>query len=75
MDKKVAFITGGSRGIGKEIAKKFAKKGYNLVINYVSEKTDVVKLGSELNQNGSVEVLCVKGDVTDFAICEEMAKL
>ncbi len=74
MDKKVAFITGGSRGIGKEIAKKFAKNGYNLVINYVSEKTDVVKLGSELNQNGSVEVLCVKGDVTDFAICEEMVK-
>lgn len=74
MDKKVAFITGGSRGIGKEIAKKFTKNGYNLVINYVSEKTDVVKLGSELNQNGSVEVLCVKGDVTDFAICEEMVK-
>lgn len=33
-----------------------------------------MKLGSELNQNGSVEVLCVKGDVTDFAICEEMVK-
>lgn len=74
MDKKVAFITGGSRGIGKEIARKFAKNGYDLVINYVSEKTDVVKLEGELNQNGSVEVLCVKGDVTDFATCEDMVK-
>lgn len=74
MDKKVAFITGGSRGIGKEIARKFAKNGYDLVINYVSEKTDVAKLESELNQNGSVEVLCVKGDVTDFATCEDMVK-
>ncbi len=74
MDKKVAFITGGSRGIGKEIARKFAKNGYDLVINYVSEKTDVAKLESELNQNGSVEVLCVKGDVTDFTTCEDMVK-
>lgn len=74
MDKKVAFITGGSRGIGKEIARKFAQNGYDLVINYVSEKTDVVKLEGELNQNGSVEVLCVKGDVTDFDTCEDMVK-
>lgn len=74
MDKKVAFVTGGSRGIGKEIARKFAKNGYDLVINYVSEKTDVVKLENELNQNGSVEVLCLKGDVTDFATCEDMVK-
>ncbi len=74
MDKKVAFITGGSRGIGKEIARKFAKNGYNIVVNYVSDKTDVTKLENELNQNGNVEVLCVKGDVTDFAACEEIVK-
>ena len=37
-ENKVALITGGTRGIGKAIAKKFAENGYNLVINYVSEK-------------------------------------
>ena len=54
MDKKVALITGGSRGIGKKIAEKFARNGYNIVINYVSEKTDVNKLESDLSQNGKV---------------------
>ncbi len=32
--KKVAFITGGARGIGKAISERFAKEGYNLIINY-----------------------------------------
>ena len=40
-EKRVALITGGTRGIGKAIAKRFAKEGYNLVINYVSDKTDL----------------------------------
>lgn len=74
MDKKVALITGGSRGIGKKIAEKFAGNGYNIVINYVSEKTDVNKLESDLSQNGKVEVLCIKCDVTDFNSCQEMVK-
>ena len=74
MDKKVALITGGARGIGKNIAEKFARNGYNIVINYVSEKTDVNKLESDLSQNGKVEVLCIKCDVTDFNSCQEMVK-
>ena len=32
--KKTALITGASRGIGREIAKLFAKNNYNVVINY-----------------------------------------
>lgn len=32
MKKKVAIITGGSRGIGLEIAKAFDKKNYNIII-------------------------------------------
>ena len=64
-NKKVALITGGSRGIGKAIAVKFAKEGYNLVINYVSDKTDVKELEEEFKQYGS-EVLFVKTDVSNF---------
>ena len=47
---KVAFVTGGSRGIGKAISEKFAKEGYNVIINFkenISRAEDVKKeLGS-----------------------------
>ena len=46
-EEKVVFVTGGSRGIGKEVATKFAENGYNIVINYVSDKTDVEALKNE----------------------------
>ena len=49
-ERKVALITGGSRGIGKSIAEKFAKEGYNLVINYVSESTNIEELTKEIKQ-------------------------
>lgn len=72
-DKKVALITGGTRGIGKAIATKFAKQGYNLVINYVSDKTDIEGLEKEFKQYNS-DVLFIKTDVSNFNNCEKMVK-
>lgn len=72
-EKNVAIITGGSRGIGKEIAKKFAKENYNLVINYVSEKTNTEELKKEFKELGA-EVLFIKTNVTSYEECEKMAK-
>lgn len=34
---KLALITGGTRGIGKQIALTLAKEGYNIAINYRTE--------------------------------------
>lgn len=63
-ENKVALITGAARGIGKAIAKKFAENGYNVVINYVSAKTDIKTLTKEFEGLG-VKVLLVKADVSN----------
>ena len=34
MPRKTVLVTGASRGIGKAVAIKFAKKGYNVVISW-----------------------------------------
>ena len=71
-ENKVALITGGTRGIGKAIAKKFAENGYDLVINYVSENTDLEKLKKDISSNN--EILFVRANVGDFNSCEELVK-
>ena len=71
-ENKVALITGGTRGIGKAIAKKFAENGYNLVINYVSENTDLEKLKNDINSKN--EILFVRANVGDFESSEELVK-
>ena len=72
-ERKVAFITGGSRGIGKEVATKFAENGYNIVINYVSDKTNVEQLRNEWESKG-VKTLILKADVTKIEEVENVVK-
>ena len=62
-EKKVVFVTGGSRGIGKAISLKYAENGYNVVINYVSTNTDIEKLEREFKEKGA-ESLILKADVS-----------
>lgn len=73
-ERKVALITGGSKGIGKKVAEKFAQKGYNLVINYVSDNTNIKELVQELKQEDNQEIMFIKADVTDFIACEQLVK-
>lgn len=63
-EKKTVLVTGGSRGIGKEVTLKYAENGYNIVINYVSSNTDVEELKKEFEQKGA-EALILKADVTN----------
>lgn len=72
-ERKVVLITGGSRGIGKSIALKYAENGYNVVINYVSSKTNVKKLEKEFNEKG-IESLILKADVSKEDEVENLVK-
>ena len=72
-ERKTVFVTGGSRGIGKEVALKFAEEGYDIIINYVSEKTDVEALKKEFEEKGA-ETLILKADVSKEVEVQEVIK-
>lgn len=72
-EKKVVLVTGGSRGIGKEVAMKYAENGYDVVINYVSDRTDVESLKKEFDEKG-VESLILKADVSKADEVENLVK-
>ncbi|PYZ96927.1 enoyl-[acyl-carrier-protein] reductase FabL [Alteribacter lacisalsi] len=61
-DKKVALITGSSRGIGKRIAVKLAGEGYDLVINYARSRSKAEETAEELRALGA-RVLTVKTNI------------
>lgn len=72
-DKKIALVTGGTRGIGKKVAEKFAKEGYNLVLNYVSDNTDINSVIDSFKEYKN-EVILIKADVSKFNECENLVK-
>lgn len=61
---KVAVVTGGTRGIGKAIAKMFASEGANVAVNYLRRRADAEETLKELEALG-VKAVAVKADVRD----------
>ena len=72
-ERKTVLVTGGSRGIGKEVAIRYAESGYNVIINYISDKTDVEGLKKKFNEKG-VESLIIKADVSKQEDVESLVK-
>lgn len=50
---KIAFISGGSRGIGYAIAEKFAKKGAHVVFTYLRSRSDALHAEHQLSSHGT----------------------
>ena len=69
MARKTVLVTGASRGIGKAIAVKFAKKGYNVAISCVHSKERLLQTQKEI-QSYQVPV-CLYGRYGDMKCCEE----
>jgi len=53
MDKLVCLVTGASSGIGRQIALDFAKAGYDVVLNYSSNKISAMEVAQECETFGS----------------------
>ena len=68
---KTALITGASRGIGAAIAKRLAKDGFNIVINYRNSIEEAMRLEKVLAGYG-VKTLTWKADVAAYTQCQVM---
>jgi len=49
---KIALVTGGSRGLGKDMALSLAKKGINVILTYNSKKDEAEAVVAEIEKTG-----------------------
>lgn len=63
MKKKAAFITGSSRGIGRETAIRFARGGYHVIVNGRKESWELKSLKEEI-EKWHVRCLVCEGDIS-----------
>ncbi|MFC4022061.1 SDR family oxidoreductase [Micromonospora sp. GCM10011542] len=62
--QRVAIVTGGSRGIGREIVKRLAADGYAVVVNYAGNTAEADSAVAEVTGAGG-RAIAVRADVAD----------
>ena len=73
LEGKNAIVTGGSRGIGRGIAKVFASHGANVAFTYNSSEEAAKELENELSETG-VKAKGYKSNAADFEQAQELIK-
>ena len=69
--KKVALITGSSRGIGRAEAIALARRGYAVCINYIEHEAEAQETLHLLQSEGH-EAIAVRADVSNRTEVEAM---
>ena len=72
-EKKVALVTGASRGIGRAIALRLAKDGFYVAVNYNGSEEAAKSVKAEIEAEGG-EACLIRCDVSDFEACGAMFK-
>lgn len=62
MPRKIALVTGASKGIGRAIALALADNGYDLGINYYTSKEQALEV-QQLAEEKGAKAVCIQGDV------------
>ena len=71
---KIALITGGSRGLGKEMALQLAKKGRDIVLTYHNNKSAAEEVVFTISKMGQ-KALALQLDASDYTQYEPFFKL
>lgn len=73
-DKKVALITGSSRGLGKAMALEFGRLGYNVAVHYARSEGPAQDVATEIRNAGG-EASVFAADVSSADACTDLVKL
>src|SRR5256714_7128802 len=71
LNRKVAVVTGASKGIGAGIAKEFAAEGASVIVNYASSKQDADRVVDEINKRGG-KAVAIQGNVAKKSEVERL---
>lgn len=80
MTNKIALVTGGSRGLGKNMALSLAAKGINVILTYNSKKDEALAVVAEIEKTGhkaaalQLDTANTKGFDAFFAALSEVLK-
>ncbi|MFA6892982.1 MAG: 3-oxoacyl-[acyl-carrier-protein] reductase [Synergistaceae bacterium] len=69
--ERIALVTGGGRGIGREIALELARRGCSVALNYSRSEKAAEEAAAEIEAMGR-KALTVKADVSSAAEVKEM---
>lgn len=62
-ERKIALVTGSSRGIGKAIALELGKHGCDVIVNYSSSEEAAAQVVNDIKSSGA-DAISVKGNVS-----------
>src|SRR5947209_13684212 len=70
-DTRVAIVTGGSRGIGRQVAERLAADGLAVVVNYAGNEKEALAAVDTITGRGG-RAIAVRADVADPAAVAEL---